>query len=196
MQKEYIYLIALTIVSFLVIFLYFILRNKNMTQNLTMNEKFSMNFTELKRGNPPYQFYPPCYDICGATRTIQDILTKINKIEKYAQLLDLYSIVLCQEKHNNSSTNREMIEQRITDLKNMGALENNMFGSLNIVNRYNITNRKVSEFLQLVTNLIQIQINRLVTDLDIPFEYKNKIEKLNETFYEVHYPTFENMQLN
>ena len=188
MEKEYIYLIILSIVSVITIFLYLILRNKK------MNEKFSMNYTELKRGNPLYQFYPPCYDICGATRSIQDILTEINKQDQFQKLLDLYSIVLCQEKHNNSATNKEMIEQRITDLRNMGALENNMFGSLNIVNRYNITNRKVSEFLQLVTNLIQIQINRIVTSNDIPYQIKHKIEKLNDIFYEVHYPTFQKIE--
>jgi hypothetical protein len=190
MQKEYIYLIILSIVSVVTIFLYLILRNRNKN----MIETFSMNYAELKRGNPVYQYYPPCYDICGATRTIQDILTEINKVEQYSKLLDLYSIVLCQEKHNNSSTNKEMIEQRIADLRSMGALENNMFGSLNIVNRYNINNRLVSQFLQLVTNLIQIQINRIVTSNDIPYEIKHKIEKLNDTFYEVHYPTFEKIQ--
>ena len=79
-------------------------------------EKYIHAWTEMNRKNNMFEKYPPCYDICGATRNIQDKLESVNKKEEYHKLLDVYSIVLCQEKYKDSPRTKEMMTQRINDL--------------------------------------------------------------------------------
>jgi len=150
-------------------------------------EKYIHAWTEMNRKNNMFEKYPPCYDICGATRNIQDKLESVNKKEEYHKLLDVYSIVLCQEKYKDSPRTKEMMTQRINDLISLGAEKNNVFGTENILKQYNPNNPVVLDFMYLATNLIQREINRLSQD-NIEPEIKSKIEKLNEVFYEVHYP--------
>jgi len=154
---------------------------------LISKEKYVHAWTEMNRKNNMYEKYPPCYDICGATRSIQDKLESINKKEEFHKLLDVYSIVLCQEKFKDSPSVKEMMTQRINDLIALGAEKNNVFGTENIINKYNPNNPIVRDFMYLATNLIQREINRLSKD-NIDAVIKEKIEKLNEIFYEVHYP--------
>ena len=150
-------------------------------------EKYIHAWTEMNRKNNMFEKYPPCYDICGATRNIQDKLESVNKKEEYHKLLDVYSIVLCQEKYKDSPRTKEMMTQRINDLISLGAEKKNVFGTENILKQYNPNNPVVLDFMYLSTNLIQREINRLSQD-NIEPEIKSKIEKLNEVFYEVHYP--------
>jgi len=154
---------------------------------ITHREKYSPAWKEMNRKNMMFEKYPPCYDICGATRSIYNYLEEIDKDEEYHKLLDVYSIVLCQEKFRNSDKVKEMMLQRIDDLISLGAEKNNVFGTENIINKYNPNNPIVKDFMYLATNLIQREINRLSKD-NIDAVIKEKIEKLNEIFYEVHYP--------
>jgi len=150
-------------------------------------EKYIHAWTEMNRKNNMFEKYPPCYDICGATRNIQDKLENVNKKEEYHKLLDVYSIVLCQEKYKDSPRVKEMMTQRINDLISLGAEKKNVFGTENILKEYSANNPIVLDFMYLATNLIQREINKLSQD-NIDSDTKTKIEKLNEIFYQVHYP--------
>lgn len=59
----------------------------------------NFKWTENKRYNSNYEKYPPCYNISKDSREIYSILEKYNLLKKYHQLLDLYSIILCQKYH-------------------------------------------------------------------------------------------------
>ena len=157
-------------------------------------EKYIHAWTEMNRKNNMFEKYPPCYDICGATRNIQDKLESVNKKEEYHKLLDVYSIVLCQEKYKDSPRTKEMMTQRINDLISLGAEKKNVFGTENILKQYNPNNPVVLDFMYLSTNLIQREINRLSQD-NIDPEIKSKIEKLNEIFYEVHFPIISSISI-
>ena len=157
-------------------------------------EKYIHAWTEMNRKNNMFEKYPPCYDICGATRNIQDKLEIVNKKEEYHKLLDVYSIVLCQEKYKDSPRAKEMMTQRINDLISLGAEKKNVFGTENILKEYTANNPIVLDFMYFATNLIQKEINRLSQD-NIDSETKTKIEKLNEVFYEVHYPIISSISI-
>jgi len=150
-------------------------------------EKFS-SWTEQKRGNMPFEKYPPCYDICGATRTIQDNLEKENKQDTYRKLLDVYSIVLCQEKFKDSPRLKEMMFQRITDLLKMGAKNDDFNGSQKIVNSYNPKCPVSKELMLLSSNLLEKEIDKLKKDSTISPATKTNILKMHDVFYSVHFP--------
>jgi hypothetical protein len=155
-------------------------------------EKFQ--WTEMKRSNPMFEKYPPCYDICGATRTIQDKLESVNMQQKYHKLLDVYSIVLCQEKYKNSPNVKKMMEQRISDLIELGAERNMVFETQKVMNDYPSENPLVKDFLLLSTNLIEREINALSSDIDNSLF--NTIKGLNNVFYQVHYPIVANISFS
>jgi len=155
-------------------------------------EKFQ--WTEMKRSNPMFEKYPPCYDICGATRTIQDKLESVNIQQKYHKLLDVYSIVLCQEKYKNSPNAKKMMEQRISDLIELGAERNMVFETQKVMNDYPVENPIVKDFLLLSTNLIEREINALSSDVNIALF--NSIKGLNNVFYQVHYPIVAKISLS
>jgi hypothetical protein len=155
-------------------------------------EKFQ--WTEMKRSNPMFEKYPPCYDICGATRTIQDKLESVNMKEKYHKLLDVYSIVLCQEKYKNSPNVKKMMEERIKDLINLGAERKMVFQTENVMNNYPVENPLVKDFLLLATNLIEREINALSNDIEMSLF--NIINNLNNVFYQVHYPMFSTIEFS
>ena len=156
-------------------------------------ENYVHAWSEMNRRNNMHEKYPPCYDICGATRNIQDKLEAVNKKEEFHKLLDVYSIVLCQEKFKDSPSVKEMMTQRINNLIALGAEKNNIFGTENVLKEYSTSNPIVRDFLYLSTNLIQREINRLSKE-DIDASTKEKIEKLNEVFYQVHYPIISAIQ--
>ena len=147
-------------------------------------EKFQ--WSEMKRSNPMFEKYPPCYDICGATRTIQDKLEDVNLQVKYHKLLDVYSIVLCQEKYKNSPNTEKMMKQRINDLIELGAKREMVFETQKVISDYPAENPIVKDFLLLATNLIEREINALSIDVNIALF--NSIKGLNAVFYQVHYP--------
>jgi hypothetical protein len=146
----------------------------------------NFQWTEMKRSNPMFEKYPPCYDICGATRTIQDKLESVNMQQKYHKLLDVYSIVLCQEKYKNSPNAKKMMEQRISDLIELGSERNMVFETQKVMTDYPSVNPIIKDFLLLSTNLIEREMNALSSDVNIALF--NTIKGLNNVFYQVHYP--------
>jgi hypothetical protein len=57
----------------------------------------------------------------------------------------VYSIVLCQEKYKNSPNAKKMMEQRISDLIELGAERNMVFETQKVMNDYPVENPIVKE---------------------------------------------------
>lgn len=149
---------------------------------------------ERERGNEPYGKYPPCYDICGATRSIYDRLEEESLLEEHAKLLELYSVVLCQEKHLLSKPGRRcsetMMDQRIRQLRSLGANERDP-KALALVRKY-VTSKQLSSpeavrFLVAVTNLLEREFARLEKGGNLTRGQVASLRKLHDTFYMVHY---------
>lgn len=156
-----------------------------LTQTKTIKEGFTTgDWKEFRNnGNPMFQKYPPCFDICGATRTIFDVLESKRLVQKHKRLLEAYSMVLCQEKHMDKACVNGMLLKRINDLPPTG--DQNA-----IVDRYapEAGDGLAREFLLRVTPVLEESIQGVLRDPALTQEQKDKISDMHNVFYSVHYP--------
>jgi len=149
---------------------------------------------EESRGNKSLNKYPPCYNICAATRHIYHIFEKYNLINDYYVLLNVYSVILCQKTHAEKR-NQEMLLERLRDLKNSGGNELDK-NAQNIVQQHTrLHNNQIGFLLVLATSIIIKELKKLDSDSRILDIDKQLIYKHNETFYTNHYDTV-NKKLN
>ena len=146
------------------------------------------DFSENKYGNYSKTKYPPCYEICGATRNIYDILEKNKLLEKYHNMLDKYSIVLCQEVYlKKKKCEQTMFEERYNDI----VKDNNINDNIKKIVKDNIIDlpkdKRMIEFLENITAIIEKDIKLLKKDNSLTEKEKQKIIKMNNVFYQVHY---------
>lgn len=150
----------------------------------------NLTWLENDRGNPNYKNYPPCYDICGATRKIQDILDKHGLTQKYQKMLELYSLVLCQEVYlKTKKCENTMLDERINDL--------NRIGSVSVIQRDREIVRNSIENLPSSMEMLYFlekttaELENIIPEIkqeSIDAKDIETIVKMNTVFYEVHYP--------
>jgi hypothetical protein len=147
-------------------------------------EGFAAGWTEHRnRGNPMHGKYPPCYDICGATRTIYDLIEKAGKVQEHAQLLDAYSMVLCQEKHMDRACKNGMLLRRVNELSPATDV------SPRVVQEYSPNAKALAkEFLIRITPVLERGLQKVLADPALSQKDKDAIEKMHHVFYTVHYP--------
>lgn len=149
-------------------------------------EGFSAGWREHRnRGNPMHGKYPPCYDICGATRNIYDILERAGKVQEHAELLDAYSMVLCQEKHMERACQNGMLLRRINELSPAKNVHPKII-------EYGPNARAMAkEFLVRITPVLEQSLARVLRDPGLSKKDKDTIAKMHDVFYTVHYPKIE-----
>lgn len=145
----------------------------------------SLSWTERKlRGHSNFKQYPPCYDICGATRTIYDLLQKAGRIDAHQRLLDAYSIVLCQEKEMEEACASGSIVRRINELPPLVDAH-----SERIVALYNPkASGLAKEFLLRITDVLEDNFQLVMNDASLSKDTKDTLERMHKTFFEVHFP--------
>lgn len=149
-------------------------------------------WSENDNGNPNFQKYPPCYDICGATRKIYDILEGRKRLAAHKRLLDLYSMVLCQEKHLlrvNNDCSKTMIHERIKSLKDLGARFTDVaaFEKVMKILGNKVQRTSARDFLVGATHVLERHLASLMRDPKLTADDKAKIKSFHEVFYDVHY---------
>jgi len=149
-----------------------------------------VSFLEENRGNPKYQQYPPCYDICGASRKIHDILSKNNLTQKYHNLLEAHSLVLCQEVYTmKKPCENTMLKERLEETQNK-------FGEIKMTQE--IKNRveklvdnqgsyQVNKFLENIMAICEREVKKIMEEKNLNDSDKETIKQMNDTFYQVHY---------
>lgn len=149
-----------------------------------------ITWMENNRGNSNDGKYPPCYNICGATKAIYDILEKNKLIQKYSLLLNLYSIILCQEVYlKNKKCSETMIDERVAQIENI--LGNKPIEEKHLKIIKNNINREptkiMRKLMEITTVLIEEQIDNINKE-NINKEDLDKLNRMNTVFYNVHYP--------
>jgi hypothetical protein len=120
-------------------------------------QKNTSSFTENKRLNYNFGKYPPNYNLSFEARQIQDVLDQNGLSKKHHELLDVYSILLSQKYHASyKECNREMIQDRIDDVKKMIGKPINMQKYFSKVNKIiKLNDSRISELLVLCYYIIE-----------------------------------------
>jgi len=146
-----------------------------------------INWTENTRGFNNTVF-PPCYEQANEVKKIFSILRGYNLEKKYMTLLDVYSMVLCQESQVRSKNCSDtFINDRLADLNTYGADVNNQNAVLIVKSTTNLQNTKMGKLLVMATDLIEKQMKELQTDNVISKSDKEQISGYNSLFYRQHY---------
>jgi hypothetical protein len=120
-------------------------------------QKNTSSFTENKRLNYNFGKYPPNYNFSFEARQIQDVLDRNGLGKKHHELLDVYSILLSQKFHASyKECNREMIQDRIADVRKMIRKPINMQKYFSKVNKIvKLNDSRISELLVLCYYIIE-----------------------------------------
>lgn len=158
------------------------------TENSVANAITSrINWTENLRGFTSSMF-PPCYDLSPEVKKIFSILKGYNLEKKYMQLLDVYSMVLCQETQIRAKAcSDSFINDRLADLNTLGGDANSQHAIGIVKANTNLQNNKMGKFLVMATDLIEKQMKELLNDATISKSDKEQISGFNSLFYRQRY---------
>lgn len=140
-------------------------------------------WTEVNRGFTTNNF-PPCFDLSSEAKKIYTILSTYNLQKKYMMLLDVYSILLCQNTQIRArACSDTFVNDRLADLNTYGGNANDQ-NAVNIVKSVtNLQNNKMGKLLVMATNLIEKQMGELKSDNTVSASDKQQIVGYNSLFY-------------
>lgn len=141
--------------------------------------------------------FPHCFEISADAKQMFAILKGTNMEKKYAKLLDVYSIALCQQLDSQRTCVSKQLESRIATLNSWDANIHNK-NAVSIVN--SITKNKgnmISQFLVQVCDICEKQIAVIKNDENIHRNVKTQIIGVNSQFYRNHFDVISRLcQLN
>jgi len=148
---------------------------------------------ENHRGIHNYNKYPPCFNFDKSIINIYDFFENKKLLNKAYLLLNIYSMVLCQQK----DVNIDNIHLRIDNLKKMGfdkITNNDYIKYQSIVNSIISPEKRLKLdthskiFLTATTYFIEKNLFKLKKYI-LPIDYTT-LQDMNKDFYKLHYSKF------
>jgi hypothetical protein len=138
-----------------------------------------LQYDENARGNLNYGRYPPCYNISYEAQQIYDTLDINDEIDNHQQLLNIYSILLCQKYHAGyRECNPLMLKERVREVKSMIPKGANLMLTLKNLKQYvNLNDSNVAKLILYSSYIIDKHM-KSITD--------EKIHALNRSFCSNH----------
>jgi hypothetical protein len=146
-----------------------------------------INWSEINRGFPSTNF-PPCCEPVAEVKKIFTILQGYNLQKKYMMLLDVYSIILCQDAQVRIKICSDtFINDRLADLNTYGADANDKTAIDIVKANTNLNNTKMGKLLVMATNLIEKELANIQNDNAISKSDKEQIMGFATQFYRLRY---------
>jgi hypothetical protein len=144
-------------------------------QNNNTNESDNNYYFEFKRLNLTFGKYPPGFNLSYEAQQIFDYLDKKGFLSKYKDLINVYSVLLCQKYHSSyKDCDPNMLNERIKDVK---GIVSKTFNKDNIIEKNNYFFKyDGSRISKLILYSLEI-INRSIEKIDDDF-----ITSLNRKF--------------
>lgn len=146
-----------------------------------------INWSENNRGFSS-TIFAPCVDAAPELKKIHTLLKGYNLEKKYMMLLDVYSMLMCQEAQVRSRVCSDtFINDRLADLNTYGANPNDQNAVQIVKSATNLQNNKMGKLLVMATNLIEKEMKYIQSDNQISKADKEQISGFNSLFYRQHY---------
>lgn len=151
----------------------------------TSNQEASNKFTG----------FPPCYDLSLDAKHVFQLLKSINMDTKYSQLLNVYSLALCQLEDYRKKCDVSVIDGRLSTLNSLGASSYNVTSNniVKSITRIKDDTKKVSEFLFKVCDICEKNINKINQDNDVLRPIKIQLTGFNSEFYRTIFDQINNL---
>lgn len=180
-----IFLMVAMIVGFLVLLAVIIVRKPSSKPSpvkpvsLPINQQPTIVWSETKRGFYSSNDLPPCFQGTVDVSKIFMLLRALKLDTRYIQLLDVYSMLLCQA----NVCNPGFLDDRIRELSMYGADVNNKAAVEIVSSVTRLSNNKTATFLVMACDVIEKQIAKMKNDTDISTVDKQAIIGYNSQFY-------------
>lgn len=146
-----------------------------------------INWSENNRGFSSTVF-PPCVDAAPELKKLHTILKTYNLEKKYMVLLDVYSMLMCQEAQVRSrQCSDTFINDRLADINTYGGNPNDQNAVQIVKSVTNLQNNKMGKLLVMATSLIEAQMAEVMKDNQVSKADKEQIAGFNSLFYRQHY---------
>jgi hypothetical protein len=158
--------------------------NNNNIDNTESNNVVSrINWIEVNRGFPATSF-PPCFESSGEVKKIYSILAGYNLQKKYIMLLDIYSMLLCEDLQIRAKACSDtFVNDRLADLHTYGGDANDQRAMEIVKSVTNVRNNKMGKMLIMSTDLIEREMKSIQGDNAISKADKEQIFGYNSLFY-------------
>ena len=145
-----------------------------------------------KATQDPNSPFPPCFELSHTAKETFRILMANGVKDAYARLLDVYSLVLCQQQDRCAAAGSPTIKEKSAQLEAWGADANNKEAKDIVKSIVRNADQTLERFLVLATHLSTVQIRAIEKDDRIPKTSKEALVGFNSQFYRSHYAVFNN----
>lgn len=139
-------------------------------------------WSENLRNNKNYAGFPPCYNTDVSSKTIYGILSRAQLVQRYFNLLDILSVLLCLKQ----GCSAQDVKDRYVQIVGMGANLNDEDARALVAGFAPLDDTMISKLLVGAVHIIGRQLNVLRNDSVLSVEDRDKINGLIYTFYAAH----------
>lgn len=129
--------------------------------------------------------FPQCYDLSTSAKKVFQLLKGTDMDSKYAQLLNVYSLALCQLQDYTNNCDTSKIDERLKILNSWGASSYNVTSNNIVKSMTHIIDEttKTNEFLFKVCDICEKNIALINMDDNVLRPNKLQIIGFNSEFY-------------
>lgn len=142
-----------------------------------------VSWSENIRGNKNYELFPPCYQLDTSSKNIFGILSKLHLVQRYFNLLDVLSVMLCLEAKTCTTID---VKDRYTQILGLGANVDDTDVKTLVMSFIPVNETNPSKFLVGCVYIIERQLKLINSDNDVSKTDKEQIKGHIYTFYSTH----------
>jgi hypothetical protein len=144
--------------------------------------KSDKTYLEYKRLNYSFGKYPPCFNYSNEVQQIYDYLDMNGVLNEYNELLNVYSILLCQKYHASYKTcDSEMLNERINELIKIAGTITDKEKYMKRISKYvKLNNSNVSKLIFYAFYIIENNIKKINEDQIIILNNRFYLNHLSE----------------
>lgn len=178
--------VSIILIVFVIAFVSFYIFTPTTTTSQTYYPPTRYN--EHARNMQDYLIFPPCYDIDVNAKRIFAILSKYNYLQKYHDLLDILSTVLCMEKIQYARCIPLDIQDRYTQVLGMGGDANDKVAREKAASFIPVNETPISKFLVGALHIVDRNMIMLQSDSTISKSDREQVSGNIYSFFATHYP--------